>query len=216
MKQRVLLIDDHTLFRAGLEDLLTRRGIDVVASVANGIDGIRLVSEQLIDIVLLDVRMPEMTGMCALRRIQSIKPDLPVVMLTTSCMKEDFLEALRAGAQGYLLKDMEPDELVVAIGEVIQGKIIVAPDLRPILASAIKDGKVTTTKNPFGCLTPREHEILLHLSEGQSNKAIARSLGISDGTVKLHVKSILRKLGISSRITAAVMAVEYGLKYGDG
>lgn len=214
VKQRVLLIDDHTLFRAGLQDLLTCRGIDVVASVSSGAEGIHLVTELVFDIVLLDVRMPEMNGMCALRRIKSIKPELPVVMLTTSCEKEDFLEAFRSGAQGYLLKDMEPDDLVIAINDVIQGKTIVAPDLRPMLVTGIKDGKAAQRRNPFECLTPREHEILLHLAEGQSNKAIARSLGISDGTVKLHVKSILRKLGINSRITAAVMATEYGLKHG--
>lgn len=213
MKQRVLLIDDHTLFRAGLEDLLTRRGIEVVASVSNGEEGVRLAAELVLDVVLLDVRMPEMNGMCVLRRIKAIKPELPVVMLTTSCVQEDFLSALRSGAQGYLLKDMEPDDLVVTIGEIIQGKTIVAPDLGPILASAIQGGKVTQKLNPFECLTPREHEILLHLAEGQSNKVIARNLGISDGTVKLHVKAILRKLGVSSRITAAVMAVEYGLKH---
>ena len=113
------------------------------------------------------------------------------------------------------MKDMEPDELVVAIGEIVSGKTVVAPDLAPVLASAVQGStqeKVIEKPNPFECLTPREYEILLHLAEGQSNKVIARHLGISDGTVKLHVKAILRKLEISSRITAAVMAVEYGLK----
>jgi len=215
MKQQVLLIDDHTLFRAGLEDLLKRRGIEVVASVASGSEGIRLVSEKELDIVLLDMRMPEMNGLSVLKMIKQARPELPVTMLTTSSDEEDLVGALQLGAQGYLMKDMEPDELVVAIGEIINGKTVVAPDLAPVLASAVqgtKQAQATQKPNPFACLTPREYEILLHLAEGQSNKVIARNLGISDGTVKLHVKAILRKLEISSRITAAVMAVEYGLK----
>ncbi len=215
MKQRLLLIDDHTLFRAGLEDLLKRRDIDVVASVSSGMEGIRLVSEETLDLVLLDMRMPEMNGLSVLKQIKQVKPQLPVAMLTTSSDEADLVGALQLGANGYLMKDMEPDELVVAISDIVAGKTVVAPDLAPILASAVQGGnqeKAIEKPNPFECLTPREYEILLHLAEGQSNKVIARHLGISDGTVKLHVKAILRKLEISSRITAAVMAVEYGLK----
>ena len=215
MKQRLLLIDDHTLFRAGLEDLLKRRGIDVVASVASGLEGIRLVSEEELDLVLLDMRMPEMNGLSVLKQIKQANPELPVAMLTTSSDEADLVGALQLGASGYLMKDMEPDDLVVAIGDIVAGKTVVAPDLAPILASAVQGGnqeKAIEKPNPFECLTPREYEILLHLAEGQSNKVIARHLDISDGTVKLHVKAILRKLEINSRITAAVMAVEYGLK----
>jgi len=215
MKQRILLIDDHTLFRAGLEDLLTRRDIEVVASVANGTEGIRVATEETLDLVLLDMRMPEMNGLSVLKHIKQAKPELPVAMLTTSSDEEDLIGALQIGANGYLMKDMEPDELVVAIGEIVGGKTVVAPDLAQVLASAVQGSnqeKAIEKPNPFECLTPREYEILLHLAEGQSNKVIARHLGISDGTVKLHVKAILRKLEISSRITAAVMAVEYGLK----
>ncbi|MGB1311032.1 MAG: response regulator [Leucothrix sp.] len=215
MKQRILLIDDHTLFRAGLEDLLKRRGIEVVASVASGVEGSRLVTEESLDLVLLDMRMPEMNGLTVLKHIKHVNPDLPVAMLTTSSDEADLIGALQLGANGYLMKDMEPDELVVAIRDIVAGKTVVAPDLAQVLASAVqgsKQEKVAEKPNPFECLTPREYEILLHLAEGQSNKVIARHLGISDGTVKLHVKAILRKLEISSRITAAVMAVEYGLK----
>ena len=215
MKQRILLIDDHTLFRAGLEDLLKRRNIDVVASVAIGAEGIKLAADEPLDLVLLDMRMPEMNGLSVLKHIKQSKPDLPVAMLTTSSDEADLIGALQLGANGYLMKDMEPDELVVAIGDIVAGKTVVAPDLAQVLASAVQGSnqeKVAEKPNPFECLTPREYEILLHLAEGQSNKVIARHLGISDGTVKLHVKAILRKLEISSRITAAVMAVEYGLK----
>jgi two-component system nitrate/nitrite response regulator NarL len=216
MNEQILLIDDHTLFRAGLEDLLTRRGIKVAASVGSGDEGLKMADElgTALDVVLLDMRMPKMDGIGVLKRLKKNHPDLPVAMLTTSSEEEDLIGALKNGAQGYLLKDMEPDELVVALRDILNGKTVVAPDLAPVLAQAVQ-GKIKPKEekiNPFASLTPREFEILTLLAEGQSNKVIARNLGISDGTVKLHVKAILRKLNISSRITAAVMAVEYGVK----
>ena len=211
---RILLIDDHKLFRAGLCDLLTRRKIEVVDAVGSGSEGLVVATEKLLDIVLLDMRMPEMGGITVLKKLKESKPDLPVAMLTTSSDERDLVGALRNGAQGYLLKDMDPDELVVALGDIIAGKTVVAPDLATVLASAVQaeNQPKEEKEDPFAILTPREFEILTLLAEGQSNKVIARNLGISDGTVKLHVKAILRKLNISSRITAAVMAVEHGVK----
>ncbi len=212
---KILLIDDHTLFRAGLCDLLTRRKIEVVAAVGSGSEGLKIAADETsLDIILLDMRMPEMDGISVLKKLKLIKPDLPVAMLTTSSDESDLVGALRNGAQGYLLKDMEPDELVVALQDIISGKTIVAPDLATVLASAVQaeSQPKVEKEDPFAILTPREFEILTLLAEGQSNKVIARNLGISDGTVKLHVKAILRKLNISSRITAAVMAVEHGVK----
>ena len=216
MNERILLIDDHTLFRAGLCDLLTRRKIEVAAAVGSGTEGLKFADEdKKLDIVLLDMRMPEMDGISVLKKLKESHPSLPVAMLTTSSDESDLVGALRNGAQGYLLKDMEPDDLVVALRDIIAGKTVVAPDLAPVLASAVQGDnheKDEEKDNPFAVLTPREFEILTLLAEGQSNKVIARNLGISDGTVKLHVKAILRKLNISSRITAAVMAVEHGVK----
>lgn len=215
MNERILLIDDHTLFRAGLCDLLTRRKIEVVAAVGSGMEGIKFADEAELDIVLLDMRMPQMDGISVLKKLKEAHPNLPVAMLTTSSDESDLVGALRNGAQGYLLKDMEPDDLVVALRDIIAGKTVVAPDLAPVLASAVQgdnNEKEEEQEDPFAILTPREFEILTLLAEGQSNKVIARNLGISDGTVKLHVKAILRKLNISSRITAAVMAVEHGVK----
>ncbi len=212
---KILLIDDHTLFRAGLCDLLTRRKIEVVAAVGSGSEGLKIAADETsLDIILLDMRMPEMDGISVLKKLKVIKPDLPVAMLTTSSDESDLVGALRNGAQGYLLKDMEPDELVVALQDIISGKTVVAPDLAAVLASAVQaeSQPKVEKEDPFAILTPREFEILTLLAEGQSNKVIARNLGISDGTVKLHVKAILRKLNISSRITAAVMAVEHGVK----
>jgi two-component system nitrate/nitrite response regulator NarL len=214
MNEKVLIIDDHTLFRAGLEDLLVRRGIKVVAAVGSGQEGLKCISELKPDIVLLDMRMPEMGGLTVLSQLKKSHSRLRVAMLTTSNAENDIVEALRSGAQGYLLKDMEPDELVVALRSIIAGETVVAPELAPILAKIVRGEVVPDEKevNPFSKLTPREYEILMLLAEGQSNKVIARNLGISDGTVKLHVKAILRKLEVSSRITAAVIAVEFGIK----
>jgi two-component system nitrate/nitrite response regulator NarL len=215
MALNVILIDDHTLFREGLEGLLSRRNINVLAAVGEGQEGLRLTSDLNPDVVLLDMRMPETDGMDVLRQLRQSGFSNPVVMLTTSSDERDLVAALRSGAQGYLLKDMEPDQLVLALRDIVAGKTVVAPDLAPVLARVVQGEKIAPDEeNPFSKLTPRESEILSLLAEGQSNKVIARNLGISDGTVKLHVKSILRKLGVHSRVEAAVIAVEHGLRSG--
>jgi two-component system nitrate/nitrite response regulator NarL len=208
---RILVVDDHALFRIGLQGLLERRGIQVVGAVGSGQEGLQLARETSPDVVLLDLRMPQMDGLDVLRRMRRSGLRMPVVMLTTSGDERDLVEALRSGAQGYLLKDMEPDELVSALQEIMGGKLVVAPDMTRALVSAFRGETPSAPEhNLLADLTPRETEILHHLAEGQSNKMIARRLGISDGTVKLHVKAILRKLGVHSRVAAAVMAVEHG------
>ena len=214
MSLKVLIIDDHTLFRVGLEGLLESRGIVVVASTGEGQGCLKLVTELTPDIILLDMRMPRLDGLSVLKQLRQNNIQIPIVMLTTSTDETDLVESLRSGAQGYLLKDMAPDDLVLALRDIVSGKTVVAPDLAPILAKAVQGKPAIDAKkdsSPFSSLTPRETEILALLAEGQSNKAIARNLGISDGTVKLHVKAILRKLNLHSRVEAAVMAVEYGI-----
>ena len=214
MKLRVIVIDDHTLFREGLEGLLTRRDIDVVASVGDGEQGIQLAKELKPDIILLDMRMPDINGLGVLGKLNETDLKMPISMLTTSSDERDLVEALRNGAKGYLLKDMEPDSLVVALRDIVSGKTVVAPALAPVLAKVVQGNAPNSNEKetPFEDLTPRETEILGLLAEGQSNKVIARNLGISDGTVKLHVKAILRKLSVHSRVEAAVLAVEHGMK----
>ena len=210
---RVLIIDDHALFRVGLQGLLEQRGIEVADAVASGIEGLQRAAELRPDIVLLDLRMPDMGGLAVLEKLRENEPGIPVVMLTTSNEETDLIKSLRSGAQGYLLKDMEPDELVSALRDIENGKNVVAQDLTDALARMVQgDTNIADDDGPFSELTPREMEILCLLAEGQSNKLIARNLGISDGTVKLHVKAILRKLGIHSRVEAAVIAVEQGLR----
>jgi two-component system nitrate/nitrite response regulator NarL len=209
---RVLLIDDHALFRIGLRELLERRGIEVIDAVGECDAGIRRVTETAPDVVLLDMRMPHMSGLEVLRRLRASGQTMPIAMLTTSAEERDVIDSLQAGAQGYLLKDMEPDELISALEQIVAGHTVVAKELTGVLARAVKgEQAAAAAASAFADLTPREREILCHLAEGQSNKAIARELGISDGTVKLHVKAILRKLDIHSRVEAAVIAVEKNL-----
>jgi two-component system nitrate/nitrite response regulator NarL len=164
------------------------------------------------DVVLLDMRMPEMNGIEVLRVLREQGLTMPIAMLTTSREESDVINSLQGGAQGYLLKDMEPDDLVNALRAIVGGATIVAQELTGILAKAVQgEGQASTARDVFADLTPREAEILCLLADGQSNKVIARNLGISDGTVKLHVKSILRKLNVHSRVEAAVIAVEQAL-----
>ncbi len=211
---RVLLIDDHALFRIGLRELLERRGIDVIEAVGDCEAGMTLAAERRPDVILLDMRMPQMSGIEVLKALRQRELGMPIVMLTTSRDEKDVIESLRNGAQGYLLKDMEPDDLIRALENIVAGQNIVAPELTGVLARAVSGDTPEVEEDKtssFDDLTPREREILCHLAEGQSNKVIARHLGISDGTVKLHVKAILRKLDVSSRVKAAVMAVEQNL-----
>ncbi len=209
---RVLLIDDHALFRRGLQELLQRRGIDVVGAVADGQAGCELAQARRPDVILLDLRMPGLHGLSVLERLNRSRIEVPVVMLTTSIEEHDLVQSLRAGARGYLLKDMEPDELIDSLHQVVAGQTAIAPEMAGVLAKVVQgDDSPRHRGDRFSQLTPRELEILCHVAEGQSNKAIARDLGITDGTVKLHVRSILRKLGVSSRLEAAVLAVEQDL-----
>jgi two-component system nitrate/nitrite response regulator NarL len=209
---RVILVDDHALFRVGLQGLLEQRGIEVIAAVGDGRVGMSKALELIPDVLLLDLRMPEIGGLDILRTLRANGVEIPIAMLTTSNEESDLVECLKSGAQGYLLKDMEPDELVSALREIVKGKSVVAQELTDVLARMVQGTYISDKDTPFTELTPREREILCLLAEGQSNKMIARNLGISDGTVKLHVKSILRKLNVHSRVEAAVIAVEKGLR----
>lgn len=209
---RVLIIDDHTLFRSGLEELLKRRDIDVVATAGDGEEGCALATKLEPDVILLDVRMPGMSGLTVLERLTEAGVEAPVLMLTTSTEDRDLIAAIRGGAKGYLLKDLEPDELIDSLGKIMAGECVIAPEMTGVLARVVQgEEPVTDSDTRFAELTPREMEILCHLAEGQSNKVIARELGISNGTVKLHVRAILRKLKVRSRVEAAVLAVEEGI-----
>jgi two-component system nitrate/nitrite response regulator NarL len=181
-----------------------------LAAVGDGYEGIKIAQESNPDIVLLDKRMPIIDGISVLKQLKALGLGMPIVMLTTSSNEHDLLDALKAGANGYLLKDMDPDELVTALHEIVAGKTVVASPLTPVLVQFVTgDLKSSQGKGLFDELTPRENEILEIIAEGQGNKLIARNLGISEGTVKLHVKAVLRKLKVHSRVEAAIMYIEY-------
>ncbi len=209
-KLRVVLVDDHALCRNGLSDLLHHRGnITVVAALGEPDKVAATLLEHKPDLVVLDLRLPTTDGLTLLRRLRAEGCDTPAVILTMSDAEADLAAALRAGVRGYLLKDMEPEEVVAAIERAARGELTVAPAMTLKLAQMLQTGsKGSDRKGLLESLTERERQILDHLARGESNKAIARTLDISHDTVKLHVRHILSKLNLSSRVEAAVFAVE--------
>jgi two-component system nitrate/nitrite response regulator NarL len=210
---RIILVDDHTLFRKGLAELLEREGlIKVVAMTGNPSDIQSLLREHNPDALILDLNMPGTDGINLMQELKADGFSLPIIILTVSEAEDDLARALRSGANGYLLKSMEPDEVVDAIQRAVKGETVVAPAMTAKLVSLL-DAK-NTADSVLNSLTQREREILSHLAKGESNKAIARQLEISYDTVKLHVRHILAKLNLSSRVEAAVYAVEHKLAPG--
>ena len=208
----VTLIDDHKLFRDGLKTLLAECGITVIGAAGDGRSGIEQVRQTPPDVVLLDIRMPEEDGLQILEQLRREAPDVPVAILTTSTEKKDFAEAIRCGASGYLLKDMHPDKLVVLLRAIASGEKVIDPNMRGVRENIVKSDPMPSIPS-LDTLTPRERETLDLLSDGLSNKMIAKELGISDGTVKLHIKAILRKLKARSRVEAAIIAVEHAVRH---
>ncbi len=209
----VVIVDDHALFRNGLYQLLTSRDINVVGMTGNPSEAVDLVTSCEPDVVLLDLRMQELSGLEVLVRVRNAIADQCVVILTTSIEERDLMEALKLGAMGYLLKDMELDVLVKLLHQAKAGDTVVAPDLTSFLARAVvsRGNHAKSSVTDTYKLTPREMEILRHIAQGKSNKDIAASLGIVDGTVKLHVRAVLKKLNVQSRVQAAVLAISENL-----
>ncbi len=211
---RIILVDDHTLFRKGLAELLERDGdVRVVAMTGDPSGVVPLLKEHTPDILILDLNMPGEDGINLMQQLKADGYSLPILILTVSEAEEDLARALRGGANGYLLKSMEPDEVVEAVQRAMKGETVVAPAMTAKLVSLL-DNKTSPADSLLESLTQREREILSHLAKGESNKAIARQLDISYDTVKLHVRHILAKLNLSSRVEAAVFAVEHKLSPG--
>jgi two-component system, NarL family, nitrate/nitrite response regulator NarL len=205
---RIVVIDDHTLFRRGITALLARvPDFDVVGEAADGFDGIRVATTQAPDVVLLDLHMPGISGIEAMQAILAAAPGTHVVMLTVSEEAEDLMAALRAGALGYLLKNIDSDFLVDSIRRAAVGDSVMSPEMTGKLLRELRTGSGAPT-GP--ALSPREREIVLCLARGASNKEIARDLDVAESTVKIHVQHILRKLNLSSRVQVAVWAIETG------
>jgi two-component system nitrate/nitrite response regulator NarL len=211
---RVLLIDDHTLFRSGIKALLQRQqGFEVVGEAGDALEGVKRAKSLKPDVVLLDVHMPGMTGREAVGLIVDEAPQARIIMLTVSEDADDLLQALRAGAQGYLLKNIEADYLVGAIRRALEGESVMSPQMTGKLMQSVRAPAPAPalTAEDRERLSPREREILGLVARGASNKEIARDLDVAESTVKIHVQSILKKLNLTSRVQAAVYAVEHGL-----
>ena len=208
--QTIITIDDHPLFRKGLADLIDMDdSLTLIGEAASGEAGLALAVELEPDLVLLDINMKGMDGLETLRALKAAELDSRVMMLTVSDNETDVLAAIRAGADGYLLKDMEPEDTLESIRTAASGKLVVSDRLTELLASALRSESNTPQDSEEAALTQREHEILALIAEGLSNKLIARALDISPGTVKVHVKNVLRKLNLNSRVEAAVWALKH-------
>jgi two-component system nitrate/nitrite response regulator NarL len=207
---RIVLVDDHALCRTGLADLLRQRGgMEVVAALGDIAQVAPVLREHRPDLLVLDLRMPGTDGLTLLRSLRAEGIDTPALILTMSDSEQDLAAALRAGARGYLLKDMEPEDVAQAIANAARGELVVAPAMTLKLAQMLQAGpRASNRQDLIASLTERERQILDHLARGESNKTIARALDISHDTVKLHVRHILAKLNLSSRVEAAVFAVE--------
>ncbi|MCW3478220.1 response regulator [Neisseriaceae bacterium JH1-16] len=211
----VLLVDDHTLFRSGIKALLARQqAIRVVGEAADGAEGVKLAAQLKPDVVLLDLNMPGISGVEALTLLLQDNPALAVVMLTVSEDAEDLGAALRAGACGYLNKNIDAEFLTQAILKAARGESVISEGMTAQLVAQLRGGPAVPppAEDGFDKLTAREREILHYLARGLSNKEIGRELDLAESTVKIHVQNVLRKLGCSSRVQAAVLAVEKGLR----
>ena len=206
---RVLIVDDHPLFRRGLVQLLrTIPAFVLVGEAASGAEGLVLARELRPDLILLDLNMRDGDGLDMLRGLRTARSEARVVMVTVSDSGEDVVAALRGGGEGYLLKDMEPEAMLEALQDVAAGRVVIPPQLNHLLAAALRGESRPQSAGAAG-LTEQELRILEKIAAGLSNKQIGRELDIAEGTVKVHVKHILRKLELRSRVEAAVWAVEH-------
>ena len=211
---RILLIDDHTLFRSGVKALLQRQpDFEVVGEASDGLEGVKLVEQVEADVVLLDLDMPSMNGREALEQIRETHPNLAVLMLTVSEDCEALGECLKLGARGYLLKKIDQDFLLRSIRAAYNGDSVISPQMMTKFVNRLSEPpEAARTRQSQGTeptvLTRRERQTLAWLARGVSNKEIARALNLAESTVKVHVQSILRKLNLSSRVQAAIYAIE--------
>ncbi|PFT90237.1 response regulator [Bacillus cereus] len=214
MKIKVLLVDDHTVVLKGLAFFLsTQEDLELVGEANNGKEALMKVGETTPDVILMDLYMPEMDGVEATAYIKKEYPNVKVIVLTSFSDQAHVLPALRAGASGYILKDVEPDQLVEAIRSAYKGNIQLHPDIANALLSQTLpvEEKEEEPSIQVDVLTARENEVLQLLAKGMSNKEVASVLVITEKTVKAHVSSILSKLNLSDRTQAALYAVKNGI-----
>jgi two-component system, NarL family, nitrate/nitrite response regulator NarL len=209
---RVLIIDDHPLFRRGVCQLLAlAQGFEVVGEAASGQEGIELAKSLDPDLILLDLNMKGMNGLETLRTMRDMEIDARIILITVSDAPEDLIAAIRAGSDGYILKDNDPDDILKLIDSAMHGRNAISPELTSLLATALREESVVEQRN-HASLTERETAILKCLAAGMSNKLIARELDIMESTVKVHIRNLLKKLKFRSRVEAAVWAVANNLQ----
>ena len=203
----VLIIDDHPLFRRGVSQLLgLADGFEIVGEAASGQEGIELAKRLDPDLILLDLNMKGMNGLETLRTMRDLEIDARIILVTVSDAPEDLIAAIRSGADGYILKDNDPDDILKLIDSAMHGKTAISPELTSLLATALREESVVEQRSQAS-LTERETAILKCLAGGMSNKLIARELDIMESTVKVHIRNLLKKLKFRSRVEAAVWAV---------
>ena len=208
---RMVVIDDHTLFRRGVISLLSREPrFAVVGEASDALEGIKVARAMKPDVVLLDLHMPGLSGLQALPALKEAAPEAAITMLTVSEDAEDLVACLRGGAAGYLVKNIEGDFLVSAVERLAAGESVMSESMTGKLMREVVSGEKGNGEAAIP-LSPREQEILALIAEGASNKEAARRLQVAESTVKIHVQHILRKLGLSTRVQAAVYAAERGL-----
>jgi DNA-binding NarL/FixJ family response regulator len=214
---RILLVDDHVLFRKGVAALLARRpDMEVVGEAGDGLEAIAAAREMIPDVILMDIHMPKCNGLEATRMIKREFPHVKIVILTVSDDDQNLFEAIKSGAEGYLLKDLEPTRLYDLLESISHGE---APLSGVVAAKILKefarpDADLAPTPEVMDELTTRETDILQLVVDGKTNKEIAASLFIAENTVKIHLRNILEKLHLQNRIQAAVYAVRQGLVNG--
>lgn len=212
---RVLIADDHHVVRRGLLFFLkTQKDIEVVGEAKNGLEAVALAESLLPDIILMDLVMPELDGIQATKRIKEKFPNVQVLMLTSFSDRDHVVPAMEAGAAGYQLKDIEPDDLVQSIRQIMRGENTLHPQATTSLEQVrVEEENALHLLNP---LTPREQDVLAELTKGKSNREIASSLYVTEKTVKTHISNIFGKLSVQDRTQAALYAVKYGLTEGSG
>jgi len=209
---RVVVADDHELTRAGIRAMLAdEHWLEIVAEARNGREAVEICGREKPDLVLIDVRMPELDGLAATRAIKEVSPRTSVLVVTMYENPNYVYEALRAGAAGFILKDASQRELVNAVRQALRGELLLSPKLMPQLMSRLAEDGAGRSKHPGGKLTAREMEVLHLIVQGKSNPEIAEVLVVTSGTVKVHVANVLAKLEVSDRTQAAVRAIESGL-----
>ncbi|HWF72788.1 MAG TPA: response regulator transcription factor [Solirubrobacteraceae bacterium] len=211
---RALIVDDHDLFRTGLSSLLAAtEGIDVVAQAPGGKMGVRLARELKPDVILMDLRMPDLDGLDAIQEIVEHEPAARIIALTVGSDEGDVAAAVVAGACGYLVKDAPLDDVVIAVRAAARGEAWLSPRAAAALLDRVRRDNVESEPEPevISRLSPREVEVLRLVARGLENSEIAEELGISPRTAKNHLSSILGKLGMTNRIQAAIYAVRSGL-----